>query len=133
MLKKLFLLTLFAFPCVFINAQENNLKKNTKTQKKIKYKKVQRPVICNINKSDEIKSLSEGKIINPWKLQTIKKEISGFTSCGAENIYIISGVSKGGAAEYTACACGIKVLYKADYGMRIFSVTNITETTIEPR
>lgn len=133
MIKKLFLLALFTLSCVSINAQDANPKENTKTQKKPKYKEVQSPVFCNINKSDEIKSLSEGKITTPGRLQQIKREIASYTTCSPEKIYIISGVNKGGRAEYTACACGIKVLYTADYGMRIFSVRNITETVFEPR
>lgn len=133
MIKKLFLLTLFVFSCTSINAQEVIPKTNKKNIEKSKLKEVQRPAICNVTRSDEIKSLADGKIINPWKLKQIKNEIASFTTCSPENIYIISGVSKGGRAEYTACACGIKVLYKADYGMRIFSVTNLTETVFEPR
>lgn len=133
MKKKLFLLALFTFYCVSNNAQETKPKENTKTLKKTKYKEVQRPIICNVTRSEEIQSLADGKIINPWKLKTIKKEIASLTTCSPENVYIISGISKGGRAEYTACACGIKVLYTADYGMRIFSIKNITETVFEPR
>lgn len=128
MRKVLIVLLLFISTCTFLRAQEKKTvetvsKKEAVVSKKAKSKVVEKNNICHLSKDDELKSLVEGKLTHPRGIPGIKKEIAQLTSCAVENIKVISGGDSGNTAEYIACVCGTKMIYKADYPMKIKTVT----------
>ncbi|WP_430612862.1 hypothetical protein [Flavobacterium sp. JP2137] len=96
-----------------------------KQTKKAPTKIVEKDNVCLLTQDDEIRSLAEGKISHPSSLPRIKKEIAELTSCGLANIKIISGKESGNTAEYIACVCGTKMIYKVDYSMKIKTINEL--------
>ena len=135
MKRGLFTLLLFVCTCAFLPAQEKNTEKvvpkservvkNNKKGKKTKGKSEVKDNVCHLFKDDELKSLADGKITHPMSIPRIKREIFELTSCPIENIIIISGGDSGNTVEYIACVCGTKMIYKADYPMKIRTVTEL--------
>ena len=132
MKKGLFTVLLFMSACAFLQAQDKSTEKIVskkevvgKKAKKVKTKVVEKNNVCLLTKSDELKSLAEGKITHPARVPAVKREIAELTSCGVENIKIISGGDAGNTAEYIACVCGTKMIYKVDYPMKIRTVTEL--------
>lgn len=128
MRKVLIVLLLFISTCTFLRAQEKKTvetvsKKEAVVSKKAKSKVVEKNNVCHLSKDDELRSLAEGKLTHPGSIPGIKKEIAQLTSCAVENIKVISGGDSGNTAEYIACVCGTKMIYKADYPMKIKTVT----------
>lgn len=132
MKKTLFTLMLFIGTIVLLPAQKKSTEKASskkevvnKKMKKEKSKIVEKDNVCLLTKEDELKSLADGKITHPTSVPRIKKEIAELTSCSVENIKIISGGDAGNTAEYIACVCGTKMVYKADYPMKIRTVREL--------
>lgn len=126
------LFTLLLFVCTFLSAQEKKtdivVTKNevvVKKNKKDKVKSIIKDNVCLLSKDDELKSFAEGKITHPISVPRVKREITELTSCSVENIKIISGRDAGNTAEYVACVCGTKMIYKVDYSMNIRTVTEL--------
>ena len=132
MKKTVFTLLLFIGTFVILPAQEKCTEKagskkeviNNK-KKKEKSKTVEKDNVCLLTREDELKSFAGGKITHPTSVPRIKREIAELTSCSVENIRIISGGDAGNTAEYIACVCGTKMVYKADYQVNIRTVKEL--------
>ncbi len=132
MKRSVYILLVFLLSCSFAVAQNKKTnEKVSKTEvvhkktKKEKRKAIEKDNVCLLTDNDEVRSLAEGKITHPTSIPRIKKDISQLTSCAIENIKIISGKDAGNTAEYIACVCGTKMIFKADYSMNIKTVTEL--------
>ncbi|MBW3520069.1 hypothetical protein [Flavobacterium sp. NKUCC04_CG] len=127
MKKILFVLAVLSvtYSCAIAQNTKEKTSKKAEVAKTEKNKTVEKDNVCLLTDNDEIRSFADGKITHPSSIPRIKKDISKLTSCAIANIKIISGKDSGNTAEYIACVCGTKMIFKADYSMNIKTVTEL--------
>ncbi|GEM_PF-5165370 len=113
------------YSCSIAQNSKEKASKTTVVKKEEKNKTVEKDNVCLLTDNDELRSLADGKITHPTSIPRVKKDISQLTSCAIANIKIISGKDAGNTAEYIACVCGTKMIFKADYSMNIKTVTEL--------
>lgn len=113
------------YSCSISQSTKEKASKTTVVNKEEKNKVVEKDNVCLLTDNDELRSLADGKITHPTSIPKVKKDISQLTSCAIANIKIISGKDAGNTAEYIACVCGTKMIFKADYSMNIKTVTEL--------
>lgn len=113
------------YSCAIAQSPEKKANTTAAVDEKEANKTVEKDNVCLLTDNDELKSLADGKITHPTSIPRVKKDISQLTSCAIQNIKIISGKDAGNTAEYIACVCGTKMIFKADYSMNIKTVTEL--------